>query len=43
MKIVILILVALYLNGCSALISVGDNNTNTHTFTKEIKWKLEKF
>lgn len=36
-KIIIIFLVALYaiFVGCSALISVGDNNANTHTINKK--------
>ncbi|CAD7288809.1 hypothetical protein LMG7974_01164 [Campylobacter majalis] len=35
--LVILAFVALSIFGCSALISVGDNNSNTHTYLKDKK------
>ena len=39
-KLFFVIFVALNLVGCSALISVGDNNTNTSKYNKDLKWNL---
>lgn len=36
-NIFVLILVALILAGCSAFLSVGNNNANTYTLTKDLK------
>ena len=42
-KIVFLVLVVLNIIGCSTLISVGDNNHNTHTIKKDLKWKFLQY